>query len=291
MFLSNTRLDILAISETKLSSDITSSEISVEGYNIIRKDRDRNDGGVLLYHGETITAYEELKLSIPESIEGVWINVRSQSQTWLLACVYRPPSDLAFYDSFNGWLESIWSTRNNIVIMGDLNSDLSLKSKDGMETHLGKRLLRILNTYGLKCVIKEPTRISNKAESLIDLIIVSKADKITTAGVSHLGISDHSLVYANLQMRKRITNPQVTKTINNYKNFNQTKFRNDIECAPWSVCEIFDDIEDQVWAWQCLYREIASDHISTRQVRKRVNKLPWINNEIKKKSKIIVTAF
>lgn len=71
MFLSNTRLDILAISETKLSSDITSSEISVEGYNIIRKDRDRNGGGVLLYHRETITAYEELKLSIPESIEGV----------------------------------------------------------------------------------------------------------------------------------------------------------------------------------------------------------------------------
>lgn len=133
----------------------------------------------------------------------------------------------------------------------------------------------------MKCVIKEPTRISNKAESLIDLIIVSKADKISTAGVSHLGISDHSLVYANLQMRK-ITNPQVTKTINNYKNFNQTKFRNDIECAPWSVCEIFDDIEDQVWAWQCLYREIASDHISTRLVRKRVNKLPWINNEIKR---------
>ena len=82
--------------------------------------------------------------------------------------------------------------------MGDFNSDLSLKSKDGMETHLGRRLLRILNTYGLKCVIKEPTRISDKAETLIDLIIVSHADKITTADVSHLGISDHSLVYANL---------------------------------------------------------------------------------------------
>ena len=69
-----------------------------------------------------------------------------------------------------------------IVIMGDLNSDLSLKRQEGVESHLGRRLTRILNTYGLKCVIKEPTRISDKAQTLIDLIIVSHAGSITTAG-------------------------------------------------------------------------------------------------------------
>ena len=72
------------------------------------------------------------------------------------------------------------------------------------------------------------------------------------------------------------------KTINNYRNFNQQKFRNDIESAPWSVCEIFDDIDDQVWAWQHIYQRIVSDHISTRQVRERKNQLPWITNEIKR---------
>ena len=29
----------------------------------------------------------------------------------------------------------------------------------------------------------------------------------------------------------------------------------------WSVSEIFDDIDHQVWAWQHLYQEIVSDHI------------------------------
>ena len=133
----------------------------------------------------------------------------------------------------------------------------------------------------MKCVIKEPTRISDVAQTLIDLIIVSHPEKITTAGVSHLGISDHSFVYANFRMRKEKSS-LMTKTINNYRTFNQQKFRNDIESAPWSVCEIFDDIDDQVWAWQHLYQEIVSDHIPTRQVRTRKNKLPWITNEIKK---------
>lgn len=145
MLLLDTCLDIIAVSETKLANDITYSEIAIEGYLSIRKDRDRNGGGVLLYYKDSLTAYEELKLHVSRSIEGVWINVRSESQTWLFACVYRPPLDLSFYDLFNVWLEHIWSTRNNIVIMGDFNSDLSLKSKDGMETHLGRRLL---NTYG-----------------------------------------------------------------------------------------------------------------------------------------------
>lgn len=150
--------------------------------------------------------------------------------------------------------------------MGDLNSDLSFKRNEDAESHFGRRLLRILRSYGMKCVINEPTRISDVAQTLIDLIIVSQPEKITSAGVSHLGISDHSFVYANLRMRKEKSPLMI---INNYRNFNQQKFRNDIESAPWSVCEIFDDIDDQVWAWQHIYQRIVSDHISTRQVRKR----------------------
>ena len=51
-----------------------------------------------------------------------------------------------------------------------------------------------------------------------------------------------------------------------------------IACISGHKC----DLEDQVWAWQHIYQEIASNHISTRKVRKRENKLPWITNEIKK---------
>ena len=267
-----TSLDILAITETKLANDITDEEISIEGYFTIRNDRDRNGGGVLLYYKDSLAEYEEHKMQVPNTIEGVWINVQCQSQPLLFACVYRPPTDM---------LEKISSSRKNIVIMGDLNSDLSPERNKDAESHLGRRLLRILRSYGMKRVIKEPTRISDVAQTLIDLIVVSHAEKITMAGVSHLGISDHSFVYANLRMRKE-KSPLLIKIINNCRTFNQQKFRNDIESAPWSVCEIFDDIDDQVWAWQHLYQRIVSDHIPTRQVRMRKNKLPWITNEIRK---------
>ena len=280
MLLQNTGLDILAITETKITGDTTDDEIGIDGYCVVRKDRDSNGGRVMLYYKDTLIAYGERKLKVLENIEGIFINVKSQSQTWLVASMYRPPDNYAFYDKFNDMLEKIWSSRKNII-MGDLNSDLLYRGRTTEESYLSRRLQCILSTYGLKCVIKEPTRILENAQTLIDLIIVSNPDKVTNTGVSHLGISDHSLVYANVQMRKE-KQQLVTKTVKSYSKLDSQSFKADIESAPWSVCEVFDDLNDQVWAWQHMYKQIASEHIPTRKIREREGKLPWINSKIKK---------
>jgi exonuclease III len=47
--LTNYPFDILAINETKLDSSISDSEIYIHGYTIIRKDRNRNGGGIAIY--------------------------------------------------------------------------------------------------------------------------------------------------------------------------------------------------------------------------------------------------
>ena len=89
-----TSLDILAITETKLANTTTGEEIGIEGYFTIRNDRDRNGGGVLLYYEDSTTAHEEEKMQVPNTIEGVWIHVKCQSQTWLFGCVRRPATDV-----------------------------------------------------------------------------------------------------------------------------------------------------------------------------------------------------
>ena len=216
-----------------------------------------------------------------ENIEGIFINVKSQSQTWLVTSMYRPLDNYAFYDKFNDMPEKIWSSRKNIIIMGNLNSDLLHRGRTTEESYLGRRLQRILSTYGLKCVIKELTRISENAQTLIDLITVSNPDKVTNTGASHLGISDHSLVYANVRMRKE-KQQLITKTVKSYSKLDSQSFKADIESALWSVCEVFDDLNDQVWTWQHMYKQITSEHIPTGKIRKREGKLPWINSKIKK---------
>jgi hypothetical protein len=45
----NTSLDILAINESKINESVSDDEISVCGFHLIRKDRNRHGGGVLMY--------------------------------------------------------------------------------------------------------------------------------------------------------------------------------------------------------------------------------------------------
>ena len=56
LVLQETGLDILAITETKLAANITEDEIGMDGYFVVRKDRDRNGGGVLIYYKDLLTA-------------------------------------------------------------------------------------------------------------------------------------------------------------------------------------------------------------------------------------------
>ena len=120
MLLIKTSLDILDITETKLANDTTDKDIGIEGYFTIQNDHDRNCARVLWY-------YNEQKMEVQSTVEGVWIGVKCQSQTWLIVCVYRMPMDLPFCGTFNIMLERLWSTRKNIVNMGDQTPTCPLK--------------------------------------------------------------------------------------------------------------------------------------------------------------------
>ena len=137
--LHETKLDILAIAETKLDSNTSDSEVNVEGYITARKDRNKHGRGVLIYYRDNIIAYNEDKLGKHQELEALSINVRCQSQTWLIGCVYRPPDKHSFYTIFDDMLAKIWMKRKNIVILGDLNSDLLMKGKSKEDTYLGRR--------------------------------------------------------------------------------------------------------------------------------------------------------
>ena len=78
--------------------------------------------------------------------------------------------------------------------MGDLNCNMHDESN-----HNSSTLTNILDIYGLSQLISEPTRITPTSSTLIDLCITNLPEKISKAGVVHLGISDHSLVFMTLK--------------------------------------------------------------------------------------------
>ena len=77
--LSNQRVDILAINETKLDGGICNNEVTVEGYNIIRRDRSangRSGGGICFYIRSNINLRKDL---VMDRLEMLSIEVRKLS--------------------------------------------------------------------------------------------------------------------------------------------------------------------------------------------------------------------
>ena len=114
--------------------------------------------------------------------------------------IHLPPDKYDFYDKLKLILDSIWIKRKNIILMGDLNSDLFFRVKAIKHVYYGRRLLKILNPFGMKNVIKSTTRITEDTATTIDLIIVSDTSKILNSGTFELAISDHKLVFATLKL-------------------------------------------------------------------------------------------
>ena len=65
VMLINYPFDILAISETKIDSTISDSEIHINGYTIIKKDRTKNGGGIAFYIKDTLS-YSDRNDLIPD---------------------------------------------------------------------------------------------------------------------------------------------------------------------------------------------------------------------------------
>ena len=76
-----------------LQIQISSNQFVMEGYSKpFRFDRNRNGGGVLLYIREDIPCKELKFHSLPENIEGIFVEINLRKTKWLLFATYHPPS-------------------------------------------------------------------------------------------------------------------------------------------------------------------------------------------------------
>ena len=92
--------------------------------------------------------------------------------------------------------------RNEIYLLGDFNINLLQDNKYILKENLACRsknlvtpLLRqykeFCQTYSLKQLIREATRVTRNSSSLLDHILCSSIEKVSASGTIDIGISDH----------------------------------------------------------------------------------------------------
>ena len=144
------------------------------------------------------------------------------------------------------------------IVMGDTNCNTIDKSDNDT-----KNLSKIVESFNLKHLITDYTRVTASTKTCIDHIITYTESKVIQSGVIPCGISDHDIVYLikNMQIPKARNLPKV-QTVRNYKKFDLNGFHADIKTIPFDVIkkQSVDDANKLWLTWKAFFLTILNKH-------------------------------
>ena len=167
----------------------------------------------------------------------LWLKLQSKKSKSIVICIsYRPPECPLSCLETNlkpSFVQALLLNKP-IFILGDLNCNVM---KDCPEnTALGNFMLEM----NLNQLITTPTRITDKSESLIDVIITSTSHLVNESGVMNTIISDHLPVYAVLNMKLPKPSSQYMLT-RSYKDYDVEKFTAHLSLRSEELISIFTE--------------------------------------------------
>ena len=276
--MSNNLIDLIAFNETRLDPNITNNMIHHNDYDLIRKDRSRNGGGVCIYLRSSIKIRNDL---VPSELEAVCIEIiKPHSKPFFVTTVYRPPNASSkFFDYFEKLIKAIDNENKEMYILGDLNCDVMKADKDSNTPT--KKIKSLYELYQLSQLMDKPIRVTMTTSSLIDHIVTNTPEKISDSGVIHTGISDHSLVFA-IRKIYVVKKDEHSIEIRNIKNFNENKFISKLMQQHWEYIYYCAEDPNAMWEiWKSIFLEVLDKHAPLQHKKLRSKKVPWITSSIK----------
>ena len=123
---------VIGISESKLDNSIFDSEIEIDGYNILRFDRNRHGGGVACYVRNDLSFTK--RNYFPHDIETIFIEIfLPKTKPMTVGIVYRPPSHTSFLETMNEHFYKLDTINKETYILGDFNINLYLSNRYVLE--------------------------------------------------------------------------------------------------------------------------------------------------------------
>ena len=242
--------DVLGICETWLNPSMTSQMVSLHGHKMFRLDRtmDKRGGGIAIYVNDRLFEYSCVigkYCSSNADIEQLWISIKEPDcRNKIIGLVYRPPAGNVetCLSDVRANLDDIHDSENaEITVMGDLN----VNYKNRNSSHF-KLLKEIERDFGLKQLINDPTRVTPKSSTLIDLILTDCVHVIA-AGVLDISISDHLPIYY-VKKKPRECNPKKVTYGRSYKRYIAEDYQKDIiDDVKWEMFWRMEGDVNKLW--------------------------------------------
>ena len=141
------KIAAFSITETWLDASYTDQSIKIEGYNLIRRDRDTYAGGVCIYIREDLAFNPRIDLQ-NINLEDVWVEILlPRTKPIVIGTCYKAPDNNNLTESLENTLNLV-NPESEIYVLGDFNicllkdnSNYRKSYKDMTELHNFEQLI------------------------------------------------------------------------------------------------------------------------------------------------------
>ena len=93
-----------------------------------------------------------------------------------------------------------------------------------------------------------------------------------------INLSDHFPIFFTRKMHNQPPKTNhFTISYRSFKDFDEVKFNDDLQSAPWDTIKLFDDTNDIFKAWTDLFLQVVDKHVPIKQHRvKHKNQPQWM---------------
>jgi len=244
---------------------------------MIRNDRNEHGGGILCYVKSSLPSRPRPDVAYNKNgIESIVMEITSKRGKCFVVCIYRPPSVHVKYlvDSLNDICNHCYTESKSVYIIGDLNVNFM--------SHVNA-LTDTLTMLNLCNVVQGATCHKNvESPTLLDVILTNCKKSVSSTFNVDIGISDfHNVI--GFATKMYVPNTGRRKICyRSYKNFNDDLYKDDLNAAPFHICEVFDDVDDMVWAHNKLLSEIIDQHAPKKVKCTKGQTAFYMNNALRK---------
>jgi hypothetical protein len=148
-----------------------------------------------------------------------------------------------------------------MILLGDFN--INTLDKDCVKHRIVKALKDAKFTQ-LVTLITRP--ISAKC---LDHIWSNKPDRVLNISCPNIGISDHLPTVGVRLYKQPLNAPSSHNYIiyRSFKNVNESELLKSLNETPWDSAFVFEDVDDIVDAWYCLFNEVVNIHMPLKKKR------------------------
>ena len=170
-------LDILFVSETKLDMSFPTVQFNVPGFKCHRADRNSRGGGIIAYVRNDLPhrRRDDLEIVVNLPVEALVIEIMVRKEAWLFICLYSPHNkhkNICCH-MIDVLLEKTRCSAQLTFVIGDLNIN-------GLCENEFRCLQDVMDVYDMFNIVDKPTCFKTENNTLLDVILTSNRKRIAS---------------------------------------------------------------------------------------------------------------